>query len=303
MSDTKKGILLSIGIMTYNHEKFVEKLLLSVLNQKVDFLYNIIVVDDASTDLTPEILKKIRNQFPEKINLILNKQNNGALANAKILSENNQGKYMCFLDGDDCWTCPDKLQKQITFLEENPDYTGCFHDAEIHSIDVSISDNQIYKNQSFIGYKSYSEFNNYTSDFYPSDLIMRNIIPTSTLIFRKIDFSVFFSQFKNVTLSLNWAVHLYIIRNSKFRYFDEKWALYNDHPEGISKKHTYDKFLLSNIRILKIYKITGLIPHCRKSINKSIANEYINLYHFRKKTRIPLIDVISFFYYRFLSVF
>lgn len=124
-------IVVSVIMVTYNHEKWIEKALDSVLMQKVNFKYEIIVGDDASTDNTPQILCDYKKKYPDKIRLVLHKKNIGPTKNGHSIRKKMQGKYIAFLEGDDYWTDCNKLQKQVDFLESNSQYIACVHKYNI----------------------------------------------------------------------------------------------------------------------------------------------------------------------------
>ena len=113
---------LSVGILTYNHENYIRQCLDSVLMQVVDFEYEIIVGDDASTDGTKEMLQQYQRNYPDKFVLLLGDDNQGISANYKRVLQNCHGKYIALCEGDDYWTAEDKLQKQVDFLESHHEY-------------------------------------------------------------------------------------------------------------------------------------------------------------------------------------
>ncbi|MBI5219226.1 MAG: glycosyltransferase family 2 protein [Bacteroidia bacterium] len=248
MTGTEKKPLISVAISAYNHNLFIRRAIEGVLMQEVNFPYELILIDDASTDKTPEILTSYQQQYPERIRLLLLKTNIGQTRIGKTIYENCTGKYITWLDGDDYWTYKHKLQTQVDFLESHPDYAGCFHDAEIICT-VKQDDNK--EEQAHKNFKYYSQFNRYRTEFHPWDLLERNIIPTASLIFRNKDFSKFFETNKNILFSLNWFIHLYSIKGSKFYYFNETWSVYTDHSLGISKRIEQNLFKRDNIKILK----------------------------------------------------
>lgn len=125
MSDS---VLVSVIVMSYNQEQFIEQAVSSILMQRTKFPYEILVGDDASTDGTPEILKSLQRKYPEKIRLFLREHNLGATRNAYELSMRAGGAYIAVCEGDDYWTSKDKLQTQVDFLEKNPSFIGCSHD-------------------------------------------------------------------------------------------------------------------------------------------------------------------------------
>lgn len=126
-------IKVSICLLTYNHKKYIKKAIDSILNQKTNFKYEIIIRDDASSDGTTDIIKKYHKKYPETIKLVLNKENkhNGKSRIFKELKDYWNGKYIAILEGDDYWIDPYKLQKQYDFMENNPDYSQVFTNYKV----------------------------------------------------------------------------------------------------------------------------------------------------------------------------
>jgi len=265
-------VLLSIGIITHNHEQFLQQLFHGIFMQKVNFSFEVICFDDASDDKTLTILNNYQSKYPALITVMHNTISKGPNYCAKITYQHFKGKYISWLDGDDYWIYEEKLQKQIDFLDSHPEYNGCFHDAQIVSVtENSISSQGLY----FSEYKYYSQFNKFHQNFYPWDVIERNIIPTASLIIRKNDKILsFFTTFSDVNLSLIWALQIFMVKDSKFRYFNEAWSVYNDHPQGISKTRTIYEFKQSNIKILKRFAKDKQLKFLKNSIYRTIANEY-----------------------------
>ena len=275
--------LVSIAIPVYNHELYIAKAIDSALMQKTDFEFEIVIGDDFSTDGTREILIKYKEKYPEKIVLILQDLNLGVINNSAEIFHICKGKYIAFLEGDDYWCYENKLQKQIDFLEQNEDYSGCFHDALIVSVP---EDNIIKHNQYHQAFKYYSQFNKYKLDLSPPDVIERNIIPTASLIIRNNEnISAFFKSFSDIGLSLIWAFQIYMVKDSKFRYFNEVWSVYNDHPSGISKTKSLNSFKLSNIKILKRFANDFYTGH-HYSLYKTIASEYLQILYNRQNIKM-----------------
>ena len=122
--------LVTVCIATYNHGEYISKCLKSVLNQKTSFKYKILLGDDSSTDNTQEIIHNFAVQYPGKITAIFRKENLGCPYNGLDLWQKVKSKYIAILDGDDFWTDPDKLQKQIDYLEANPNVSCCATDFD-----------------------------------------------------------------------------------------------------------------------------------------------------------------------------
>lgn len=115
-------MILSVGILTYNQEKYIRQCLDSVLMQVVKFDYEIVVGDDASTDGTQNILREYASCYPEKFVLLLGDKNEGISMNYKKVLSSCRGKYVALCEGDDYWTVDDKLQKQVDFLESHQEF-------------------------------------------------------------------------------------------------------------------------------------------------------------------------------------
>ncbi len=267
-------IMVSVIIVSYNQKKFIAKTIDSVLDQSIGFGYEIIIVDDHSTDGTKEIISKYQEKNGTIISVIESATNVGPYKNGLQGYKAAKGKYVIWIDGDDFWDFKSKLQIQTDFLETNDDYIGCFHDARIV---YEKDDSGKSTNQSQGEFKYYSQFNQYKSEFSPWHLIKRNLIPTASLLFRNgINLeNAFF--IKNGELSLNWALHLCIIKNSKLKYFNEPWSVYNDHPNGISKKRALVDFKQANVNILKDLLKDPYYKHLDRDIYESMANEYLQI--------------------------
>lgn len=129
MSAMEPEIMVSVIVLTYNHEKYIRQALDSILMQKVDFKYEILVGDDCSTDETPSILLEYQNKYPDIFCARLRQKNIGATKNLYELLMSAQGKYIAYLEGDDYWFIQNKLQYQVEFLERNIDYIACTHEC------------------------------------------------------------------------------------------------------------------------------------------------------------------------------
>lgn len=122
-----ENITVSIAMITYNHEKYVEKAIKSVLMQEVNFQYEIVIGDDASQDNTKEIIKKYVEKYPNLFKPILREKNLGAIENLLDVSKNCSGKYYILLEGDDYWTDKNKLQEQVDYLEKHQECIATAH--------------------------------------------------------------------------------------------------------------------------------------------------------------------------------
>ena len=142
---------LVFALPLFNQETFIEKCLKSVLMQKTSFNYEILIHDDASEDNTKSIIYKTVKDM-ENIHLIF-REDNIVSKGGKIIPiflKYARGKYIALCDGDDYWIDPNKLQRQVDFLEDNPNYSICFHPVKI----IEFKNN--FKNQDIVMGKQYS---------------------------------------------------------------------------------------------------------------------------------------------------
>ena len=121
--------LVSVRLVTYNHEKWIAQCLESILMQRTDFPFEVIVGEDCSTDGTLDIVLAYAERFPEKIHVLPAEANLGAMTNSYRVQQACRGKYHAMIEGDDYWIDPLKLQKQVDLMEANPDMTLCFHNV------------------------------------------------------------------------------------------------------------------------------------------------------------------------------
>lgn len=128
--------LVSICSITYNHAPYIRQCLDGFLMQKTKFRYEIIIHDDASTDGTTEIIKEYAEKHPDLITPIFQKENQYSKGIRGMFPRfcfpHAKGKYIALCEGDDYWTDPLKLQKQVDFLESHPDYVMCSHRFKLY---------------------------------------------------------------------------------------------------------------------------------------------------------------------------
>lgn len=169
-----KEMMVSVVCQTYNHEKFITECLKNLVNQKVNFCYEILVHDDASTDKTADIIRKFEREYPNLIKPIYQSVNQWSAGN-KVFSgiqlPRCTGKYIAICEGDDYWTDLYKLQKQVDLLEQHSEYSMCFHNAIEHWSD---------------GQKQDCVFSNIIDREYTGLEVYTNwMIPTASVVFRR----------------------------------------------------------------------------------------------------------------------
>ncbi|MDO1501078.1 glycosyltransferase [Winogradskyella maritima] len=183
--------MVSVSILTYQHKKFIEKCLNSVLSQKTNFTFEIVIGEDESIDGTRELCLKYAKKHPDKIRLILRNRKQVIYIDGKPTGRYNfienlracRGKYIALCEGDDFWIDKYKLQKQVDFLENNEDYVmTCHNSIVVNEKNEILSDSRLSKDRMI--------------DFSSEELKEGRQIITNTMCFRNIlsDFPQIFSR-------------------------------------------------------------------------------------------------------------
>jgi len=169
--------LVSISCITFNHENYIRDCIEGFLIQETTFPFEVLIHDDASTDKTPEIITEYSAKHPNIIKPIFQTENQFSQGVRGIAIKFNfsraKGKYIAMCEGDDYWTDPHKLQKQVDFLETNPDYVICYHDASV----IDENGNLLEKSKLTLEYKR---------DFSSEELMNAAWILTLTMCFRNL---------------------------------------------------------------------------------------------------------------------
>ena len=208
--------LVSIAVLTYNHEKFIAQAVESFLSQKTKFDFEIVIGDDASTDNTQGILKEFQEKHPDKFNIVYHKNNIGMLPNFIDVINRCKGKYIAFCEGDDYWVNSDKLQIQTDFLESNDDYAICFHEAEIFDQSLNIL-------------KPDDITNSTKQDYDLDDLVKDNFMHTPTVMLRN-DFSLP-KDFNTLPIG-DWPLYIFMLKSRKIRKLNKVMSVYRVHSNN-----------------------------------------------------------------------
>ena len=212
---------LTVVTTTYNQEKYIEQCIKSILNQKTKFSFQLLVSDDGSTDKTKEILKEYESKYPDKLKVIYNSKNLGAMKNfVKTLNLANT-EYVALCDGDDFWTDENKLQKQVDYLDKHPNYSICFHQTLIFFEDES--------RQSILHPINLAE------NLTLKDLIKENFIPANTVVYRWIyrEKNSLKKDFPKKIVPGDYFLHFKHAKEGKIHYINEQMSSYRKQPSGM----------------------------------------------------------------------
>ena len=168
--------LVSIVVITYNHEKYIRKCLDSILMQNVDFSFEIIISDDFSTDQTPQIITEYQVQYPDIVKPYLRTLNVGATRNQYDCFLRCTGDYIAILDGDDFWTDKLKLKTQSDFLKNNETFIGCTQRHSVVDENNNVTQEVFYGlGRPVSGEYTINDFQKYIYYGHPGTLVFKNI--------------------------------------------------------------------------------------------------------------------------------
>lgn len=246
-------ILVTIFCTSYNHEKYIARTLSSLINQKVDFKYEILIHDDASTDKTQEIIRSFVDKYPELFHAILQKENQwskGINFMRDIVMPYAKGKYIAVCEGDDYWLDEYKLQKQVDYMENHPECTLCFTNAMIENV-------QNGKKRVFVPYlpkdKDYIKSG---GDYDVLSIAKLSFLPYCTFLFPKSNLykmpeSFFYNYYCGDRRST-----LYFTSLGYAHFIDENTGCYNYGVEGsaMTRYKTKEQLAMEQLTFARLYQ-------------------------------------------------
>lgn len=233
---------LSVLCLAFNHVHFIRQTLDGFVMQQTNFPFEVLIHDDASIDGTAEIIREYEAKYPEIIKPIYQTENQwskGVPVSKKFQFSRVQGQYVAMCEGDDYWTDPLKLQKQVDFLDAHPDYSVCFHPVEVHWEDEPSKDDLFPT----------PEWRYNKTTLTADDLVKHNFMQTNSVMYRWV-----FPELESVEnfpdgiLPGDWFLHLMHAKHGKIGFLPDVMAVYRRHNGGIWQNHPLlrycDKHLL-----------------------------------------------------------
>ena len=259
-------IKVSILCTAYQHEAYIREALESFVTQQTDFPFEVLVSDDASTDGTAAIIREYAGKYPDIVRPFLQEKNlysQGINLYDRLLFPAARGQYLAACEGDDCWTDPTKLQRQVDFLDTHPEYSACVHNTVAHHTDGSTPDKVLFEQSG-------------DRDIPFSQVIrgMSHAFHTSSIMARR-DFIVNPPDFRNVAFSYgftDYAVGVWLTMNGKVRFLDRPMSLYRigSNPSawssGVDRHYAkLKRFIQGELAMLRAVK-----PHADAEQNRQI---------------------------------
>lgn len=256
---------LSICCITYNQEKYIAQTLDGILMQETDFEVEILIGEDQSTDNTRNIILVYQEKYPGKIRLMPGTRNLGVRKNFAQTLLAATGEYVAICEGDDYWTDPLKLQKQVNLLEANPNMNLCFHNTAIRQ-----------EESGAITYSNKDEQPLRTNIY---DLINDWYIMTCSMVYRR-NFTVLPAWFTTV-FNTDYALQMIIAKDeTSIGYIKDTMAVYRKHGEGESAKVWGDDpyfwliYLFEQFNSYTNLQYRTAISARKKKINQNLAGYY-----------------------------
>ena len=215
--------LVSVATIAYNVAKFLPAAIESVLSQITSFRVELVIGEDFSTDNTREIALSYQQKYPQIIRVLCHEKNLGLTPNSVVTQNACRGKYIALLDGDDYWTSPNKLQKQIEFLEKNIEYAGSGHQATKVYEDGSPS-------------KLFGE--SADKDYGLIDTITHRKFHTSSLVYKR-EIWVSAGGIPPNISSNERAIYPMVALFGKIRYFKDEMCVYRLSGANLSSRITH----------------------------------------------------------------
>lgn len=301
--------LVSISCITYNHEKFVSDAIYSFLMQKTDFDFEILIHDDASTDRTVAVIKYYQRRYPNIIKPIYQTENQYSKGRRRMFHLFNDsraiGEYIALCEGDDFWTDPYKLQKQVDYMRKNPKCSMCIHSAYIVDGDRKLQGIKV---------RPYKENRIVSID----DLIMGGggFCATASIMYYKKDIENLPQFFMDAHVA-DYPLQLILASKGQVYYMDEPMSAYRVGIQGAwttnlragnDAKNKDIKNCVNDIKVLKEFDVYTmyrykktidlvinnrnmlmlLISRNKGEIKKSQCKDYYNSLKFKYKLKINI---------------
>jgi glycosyltransferase involved in cell wall biosynthesis len=274
-------MLVSIVMITYNHEKYIREAIEGVLMQKTNFDFELIIANDASLDATDKIIKDLilKDSRALCINYIKHQKNIGMMPNFIFALQQAKGKYIAMCEGDDYWTDSTKLQKQVDFLDENENFSICSHNmkisythSEIQPIHtVSVNEKNVYTIEDVA--------NRQTPHIYTASCVFRNILNGKL------------PDWYAHTPAGDYPLYLLLTQFGNLRYMPETMGVFRLNAGGIWSQLKPEEAINKDIKMLDFLISTdfsqnilsALVQQKRNSINKLLQYTFsINFQAFIK---------------------
>jgi len=232
--------IVSICMITYNHELFIKDAIEGVLMQQTSFPKKLIIGEDCSSDNTRSICEEYQKRFPHIIELLPSNRNIGMTANFIRTLQACKGKYIAICEGDDYWNDPNKIQKQVDFLDKNEDYILCHHDAIVYEESGrGLTNDRIMNLDSEI-------------DHTTEDLVALNRVSTLTVVFRN-NFIKEYPDYFFSFITADWPLWIMLSKYGKLKYLPFIGSVYRVHNNSVTSIKRASNIITRRKNMIRFY--------------------------------------------------
>ena len=270
--------VVSICCLVYNHEPFLRECFEGFVMQKTTFPIEILVHDDASTDHSADIIREYTAKYPDLFKPIYQTENQyskGVKVSATFQFPRAKGKYIALCEGDDYWTDPYKLQKQVDFLESHPEYVMCSHRYKIYKHDLAKFDGE-YPMLPIV--KQTYDLHTYISGEKWVTQLLSVVFRTNAINIAK------YSQYDNAK---DAALFYHILTKGKGYLFKDIMGIYRHNIGGVWSSIGRTRQIVSEVKArLGICKVEQSKTSAQYLYNYYVSIGYLGVTFFLKQTRI-----------------
>lgn len=252
----------SVLMIAYNHEQFIAQAIESALMQRTDFPFEIVIGEDCSTDRTREIVLDFQSRYPDIIRALLPEKNLGMHENFFQTLKACRGQYVALLEGDDYWISPDKLEFQVRVLEDNPNFSMCFHPIYELFEDGTMNPN---------AYPSEDWQRNRTLE----DLLDCHAIPTCSVVFRNHLIKDFPGWMYDLRMS-DWPLSILLAQFGDISCIKDVMGVYRKHSQGACTSVDYIVWVKEEIK-MQTFVNDYFGGRYKKIIKNSMAGRFLRL--------------------------
>lgn len=267
---------ITVVMLTYNHAPYLKEAIEGVLMQKTDFDFELIICNDCSPDASEQVIQPFVDKHPEIISYFRHKKNIGFIENQRFAFKKANGKYIAYCEGDDYWTCPNKLQFQYDFLEKNSEFVmTTARNLVLHQDSGKITNDGkdlIFENKEVVDYTQETFFNERPTQTF-TYLIRREFLDLKWI-----------NIYPNYR-DLYYFYHL--LEFGKGRAFNKIVGVYRLHEGGVYSSLAIEKKLRTSISIFKNIKKQNNDTRANHQIIKDL-DQLINKYYYLKEFPLPI---------------
>ena len=256
-------VKVSIQCLVYNHEPYLRQCLDGFVMQKTSFRFEAIIHDDVSTDGSADIIREYARKYPEIIKPIYETENQYSKHDdslLRVLKKAMTGEYIAICEGDDYWTDPLKLQKQVDYLESHPECALCFHNAIQHWQDGSQPDSP------------FSELEE--RDYTGLEVTENWIIPTASMVYRSSCLPQYETLMKKAKRPFTFGdtpLAAACANCGTLHALKDTMSVYRRTPDSFTLRHSAKQYYATGLSWLEFFRVFG-DEYKPKGIDQAVYN-------------------------------